>query len=157
MSAQEFPGQENEYQSKEPVISGGVSTSFEGDVDTSKIFGPFQGGEPVGDGPINIAIRRTHSVSTVPVNVPDSEFIPQVIEVDAGELPIILKFNSRSSRVQVTQSHTGGGGGSIEQTSSEDSHMRLVHEVTKPSKIYKRMQFNLNLLIFCLIWIFLLT
>lgn len=74
----------NEYQSKEPIISGGISTSFEGDVDTSKIFGPFQAGEPIGDGPINIAIRRTHSVSTVPVNVPESEFVPQVIEVDAG-------------------------------------------------------------------------
>lgn len=132
--AQRFDGQVSDYQSKEGVIPGGISTTYEGDVDTSKIFsGSFQAGQPLsGEGPINIAVRRTHQVSTVPVNVPETEFVPQVIEVDAGELPIILKFNSRSSRVQVTQAHTGGGGGQVEQTSSEDEPTRLQHSVVKP-------------------------
>jgi hypothetical protein len=57
---------------------------------------------------------------------------PQVVEVDAGQLPLTIHFKSASSNINVVQTHQPSDAGEIKQTSSEDEPHRLVHEVTKP-------------------------
>jgi hypothetical protein len=57
---------------------------------------------------------------------------PQIVEVDAGQLPLTIHFKSASSNINVVQTHQPSDAGEIKQTSSEDEPHRLVHEVTKP-------------------------
>jgi hypothetical protein len=85
-----------------------------------------------GGSPIPAAVQSTHTVEIQTVNIPHTPIQPQVIEVDANVLPLTIHFRSASSHVNVLQSHQGGGGGEVQQTSSEDEPHRLIHEVTKP-------------------------
>ncbi|XP_054159995.1 pupal cuticle protein 36-like [Oppia nitens] len=84
------------------------------------------------NGPIQAAVHSRHSVEIRPVPTQNAPIQPQVIEVDSGDLPIILNFNSRSSRLVVQQSHAPAPPQEVQSTKSEDEPHRLVHEVLKP-------------------------
>ena len=90
------------------------------------------GGYAHSGGPITAAVQSRHSIEVRPVPTQNEPIQPQIIEVDSGDLPIILHFNSRSSRLMVKQTHTPAGPGEVQSTSSEDEPHRLVHEVLKP-------------------------
>jgi len=83
-------------------------------------------------GPVSAAIATRHSVEVIPVNVPQQQIQPQVIDIDSGDLPVILNFISRSSRVFAQQNHIPGEPGETQVSQSEDEPHRLTHEVVKP-------------------------
>lgn len=66
------------------------------------------------------------------MNVPQELPQPQIVEVEAGNLPLTIHFKSASSALNVVQTHQPGNAGEPQHTSSEDEPHRLVHEVTKP-------------------------
>lgn len=91
---------------------------------------PSSGG--AAGGSVQAAVRSRHSIEYVDIDLPQDDIAPQVVEVDAGILPLVLNFKSASSRIQVHQSHEGAEAGDIQETQSEDEPQMLRHEVTKP-------------------------
>ena len=83
-------------------------------------------------GPVQAAVRSRHTIEYIDVDLPQDDIQPQVVEVDAGVLPLVLNFKSASSRIQVHQSHQGSDAGDIQETESEDEPQLLRHSVTKP-------------------------
>lgn len=82
--------------------------------------------------PVSAAIHSTRTVEYKAVPYSDEPLVPQVVEVEASEIPLNIHFKSRSSTIQVSQSHTPGEPGTVEQTSSQDEPSRVIHEVNKP-------------------------
>ncbi|OTF77006.1 DFP2-like protein, partial [Euroglyphus maynei] len=83
-------------------------------------------------GPVQAAVRSRHVIEYVDIDLPQEDVAPQIIDVDAGHLPLILNFKSASSRIQVHQTHEGSEPGEIQETESEDEPQLLRHSVTKP-------------------------
>lgn len=82
--------------------------------------------------PVSAAIHSTRTVEYKPVPYNDEPLVPQIVEVEASELPLNIHFKSRSSTIQLSQSHTPGEPGTVEQTQSQDEPSRVIHEVSKP-------------------------
>lgn len=91
--------------------------------------GPVSG---FGGGPVTAAVQSSHTVEIRHVNVPMELPQPQIVEVEAGNLPLTIHFKSASSALNVVQTHQPGLAGEAQHTTSEDEPHRLVHEVTKP-------------------------
>lgn len=91
--------------------------------------GPVSG---FGGGPVTAAVQSSHTVEIRHVNVPMELPQPQIVEVEAGNLPLTIHFKSASSALNVVQTHQPGLAGDPQHTTSEDEPHRLVHEVTKP-------------------------
>ena len=81
---------------------------------------------------VQAAVHSKHSIRYVNVDIPNEEREPQIIEVDANPIPIIMHFKSASSRIRVKQSHSNSGSNHVQETKSEDDATRLIHTVTKP-------------------------
>ncbi|XP_027204276.2 uncharacterized protein LOC113798000 [Dermatophagoides pteronyssinus] len=115
---------------------GGSTLGLGGSFGSSYGFGSTSGGvsatSAAASGPIQAAVRSRHVIEYVDIDLPQDDVVPQVIDVDAGHLPLILNFKSASSRIQVHQSHEGSEAGEIQETESEDEPQLLRHSVTKP-------------------------
>lgn len=85
-----------------------------------------------GGGPVTAAVQSSHTVEIRHVNVPHESPQPQIVEVEAGNLPLTIHFKSASSALNVVQTHQPGQAGEAQHTSSEDEPHLLVHEVKKP-------------------------
>ena len=105
--------------------SSGGGASYGGGISGSRSAG-------TAGGTVQAAVRSRHTIEYVDVDLPQDEVVPQVVEVDAGILPLILNFKSASSRIQVNQQHEGAEAGEIQETESEDEPQLLRHSVTKP-------------------------
>lgn len=81
---------------------------------------------------VHAAVQTKHSVKYVDVSVPRPYVEPQVIEIDANPVPIVMHFKSASSRIRITQSHKHGGSGELIETKSEDEPNYLKHVVVRP-------------------------
>jgi len=81
---------------------------------------------------ISAAVQTRYSSESRPTPLQPSTSQPTIVEVDGGELPLEIVFKSTGSRIRVRQLHSGPGGGSFEETSSEDEPTRLLHTVRKP-------------------------
>lgn len=57
---------------------------------------------------------------------------PQIIDVNADNVPVQVHFRTAGSRVNVQQSHTPGAPAQVEHASFQDEPHRVVHEVVKP-------------------------
>lgn len=96
-------------------------------------YGGSSGGSSRGSsGPVQAAVQSRYTIEYVDVDLPQDDIQPQVIDVDAGVLPLVLNFKSASSRIQVHQTHEGADAGEIQETTSEDQPQLLRHSVTKP-------------------------
>ena len=81
---------------------------------------------------VHAALHSKYNVRYVNVDIPTEEREPQIIEVDASPLPIIMNFRSASSQIRVQQSHSGVDTGQVQETKSEEQPTLLVHQVNKP-------------------------
>lgn len=120
------------YSSGKGGYSGSSSGGYSGS--SSSYGGSSYGGGKVSQntGPVQAAVRSRHTIEYVDVDLPQDDIQPQIVDVDAGVLPLVLNFKSASSRIQVHQSHEGAEAGEIQETQSEDEPQLLRHEVTKP-------------------------
>lgn len=123
--------------------SGGSRSSSSGGYGgSSKSYGSMSGGYGGGGrtsssaaanaGPVQAAVRSRHTIEYIDVDLPQDEVAPQVVDVDAGVLPLVLNFKSASSRIQVHQSHESSRPDDIEETTSEEEPQLLRHTVQKP-------------------------
>jgi hypothetical protein len=103
---------------------GGYSMSSSGG------YGGSSGSYGSGPNVIQAAVISKQTIDYRDVDV-RRQITPQIIEVNAGVLPLTILFKSASSRLNVMQSHEGSQGGE-ESTSSEDEPYRLIHKVKKP-------------------------
>lgn len=71
-----------------------------------------------GGGPVTAAVQSTHTVEIRHVNVPHEQPQPQIVEVEAGNLPLTIHFKSASSALNVVQTHQAGVAGEPQHTSS---------------------------------------
>ena len=71
-----------------------------------------------GGGPVTAAVQSTHTVEIRHVNVPQEQPQPQIVEVEAGNLPLTIHFKSASSALNVVQTHQPGQAGEPQHTSS---------------------------------------
>lgn len=85
---------------------------------------------------IHAAVQTKHTIKYVDVHVPRPYVEPQVIEIDANPLPIIMHFKSASSRIRFSQSHKHSGAGEVIETKSEDEPNYLKHVVVRPVSYY---------------------
>ena len=81
---------------------------------------------------VQAAVQSKSSIRYVNVDIPIEEKEPQIIEVRANPVPIVIHFKSASSQIRVQQSHTGSNAGQLQETKSEDQPQHLRHEVVKP-------------------------
>lgn len=91
-------------------------------------LGGAQGGNPglvsgFGGGPVTAAVQSSHTVEIRHVNVPVETPQPQIVEVEAGNLPLTIHFKSASSALNVVQTHQPSGAVEPQHTSSEDEVM----------------------------------
>jgi hypothetical protein len=115
------------------AVSGGLALGgFSGGAGLGIGLGSLSGAITHSGGPIQAAVFSSHSIEVIPVNILQQPIQPQVIYIDSGELPVLLNFNSRSSRVLVQQTHIPGAPGETQVSQSEDEPHRLVHEVMRP-------------------------
>src|SRR5699024_6942404 len=77
--------------------TGGLSGSY-----GSSFGGGSTSTGAVGDR-VQAAVRSRHTIEYVDVDLPQDDVTPQIIDVDAGVLPLVLNFKSASSRIQVHQ------------------------------------------------------
>lgn len=94
-------------------------------------YGGSSGGYGGSTGPINAAVISRRTVEVRPVPSQREQAQPQIIDVDGGDLPVVINFRSASSRLVVKQSHQPGSG-DVQETRSEDQPHLLKHEVTRP-------------------------
>lgn len=128
------------YGSSGGGYSSGGSKSSGGYGGSSKSYGSMSGGYGSGGhsssaanaGPVQAAVRSRHTIEYIDVDLPQDEVAPQIVDVDAGVLPLVLNFKSASSRIQVHQTHEGARPDDIEETQSEDEPQMLRHTVQKP-------------------------
>lgn len=73
-----------------------------------------------GGGPVTAAVQSSHTVEIRHVNVPVETPQPQIVEVEAGNLPLTIHFKSASSALNVVQTHQPSGAVEPQHTSSED-------------------------------------
>lgn len=110
--------------------SGSYGPSYEGTIPTTPIKPRPEPGQP--GRVVQAALQTKHTIRYVNVDLPSEDREPQIIEVGASPLPIVMHFKSASSRIRVQQSHSGAGSGQIQETKSEDQPQHLRHEVVKP-------------------------
>lgn len=110
------------------LLGGGGGGSYGGG-SAGGVVQPVAG---FGGGPVTAAVQSSHTVEIRHVNVPMELPQPQIVEVEAGNLPLTIHFKSASSALNVVQTHQPGSAGEAQHTTSEDEPHRLVHEVTKP-------------------------
>ena len=111
----------------------GPDYGYEGGVPGKRPEGGISGSSSHGHGRVvQAAVQTKHSVRYVNVDIPREEQEPQIIEVGSIPLPLIMRFNSASSRIRVHQNHIKNGPSETQETHSEDSPHILKHSVTKP-------------------------
>ena len=96
-------------------------------------MGSGRGNRAGSGGKISAAVQTQHSITTRPVNVPQGDYGEMaLIEVEGGDIPLEIQFKSTADRIKLKHTHSGGGAGQTEETSSEEEPHRIFHTARIP-------------------------
>lgn len=80
---------------------------------------------------VDVAIHSKHSVQTVPVASSKMAGKTPVIDINSDALPLTLRFNSQSSRINAIQKHLGHAG-QVHKQNAVDEPDLLIQNIQKP-------------------------
>lgn len=80
---------------------------------------------------IDVAIHSKHSVQVIPVTGTKMAGKTPIIDINSDALPLTLRFNSHSSRINAIQKHIGHSGQVYKQNAIDEPDL-LIQNVQKP-------------------------